>query len=124
MNRSNDFEKFRKKMVREGFEENSVRGTFEKLANKIKSFRETIPLIQQLKGSQISERHWVKLLVKAKCTFELNVKTINLQQVLQLNLQEIPEDVNEICMESSNEAKNEYEISQIEAAWKKAAFEI
>jgi hypothetical protein len=45
LTRSNEFEKLRKKLIKEGFEDNSVRFTFEKLSNFIKSFRETIPLI-------------------------------------------------------------------------------
>lgn len=44
-NKSNEFDKLRKKLIKEGFEDNSVRGVFDKLATKIKSFRETIPLI-------------------------------------------------------------------------------
>jgi len=48
------------------------------------------------------------------------VKTITLDQVFKLNLQNFPELVGEICMESSNEAKNEIEISNIEVTWKSA----
>jgi len=54
--------------------------------------------------------------------FELNVKTITLDQVFKLNLQNFPELVGEICMEASNEAKNEIEISNIEVTWKSAQF--
>jgi len=50
----------------------------------------------------------------------LNVKTITLDQVFKLNLQNFPELVGEICMEASNEAKNEVEISNIEVTWKSA----
>jgi len=37
-------------------------------------------------------------------------------------LEKYPDLVNEICMEASNEAKNEIEISNIENAWKTATF--
>jgi len=42
--------------------------------------------------------------------------------VFKLNLQDWPELVNDICMESSNEAKNEEEISNIDSTWKTALF--
>ena len=46
--------------------------------------------------------------------FDLNVKSLTLENVFKLNLQNYPDMVTEICTESSNEAKNEIEISNIE----------
>jgi hypothetical protein len=46
--------------------------------------------------------------------FELNVKSLTLEHVFKLNLQNFPDMVTEICTEASNESKNEIEISNIE----------
>jgi dynein heavy chain, axonemal len=55
--------------------------TFQKLAAKIIEFKQSIPLIQMLKGASITERHWEKLMKETKQKFELNIKTITLEQV-------------------------------------------
>lgn len=52
------FDKLRKQL-KEAFDAHPV---YDKLAYMIKDFKESIPLIQQLKYSQISERHWEKLM--------------------------------------------------------------
>jgi dynein heavy chain len=48
------FEKMRRRMASK-YGKNPV---FEKLETRIKSFKESIPLIQQLKAGNITERHW------------------------------------------------------------------
>ena len=114
------FDKLRKKL-KETYNDHPV---FDKLAYMIKDFKESIPLIQQLKYSQISERHWEKLMKLTETSFELNVKSLTLEHVFKLNLQNFPDMVQEICTEASNEAKNELEISNIESKWKSTNFEI
>jgi dynein heavy chain len=52
---------------------------FEKLSKVIKDFKDSVPLIEKLKGSSISERHWEKLMKETGQNFELNVKTITLE---------------------------------------------
>jgi len=114
------FDKLRKQL-KEAFDAHPV---YDKLAYMIKDFKESIPLIQQLKYSQISERHWEKLMKLTETSFELNVKSLTLEHVFKLNLQNFPEMVQEICTEASNEAKNELEISNIESKWKSTNFEL
>jgi len=55
---------------------------------------------------------------------EINVKTLTLDQVFNLNLQNYPDKVDEIVVEASNEARHEKEISEIEQKWKVANFDI
>ena len=56
--------------------------------------------------------------------FELNVKSLTLEHVFKLNLQNFPDMVTEICTEASNESKNEIEISNIEQVWKSTNFDL
>lgn len=114
------FDKLRKKLANEY----NGHPTYEKLSLMIKEFKDSIPLIQQLKYSQISERHWEKLMKNTGTNFDLNVKSLTLENVFKLNLQNYPDMVTEICTEASNEAKNEEEISKIEQVWKSTNFEL
>lgn len=60
----------------------------------------------------------MKLLKATEMNFKIDLKTITLEQVFALNLQNYPEKVDEIVMEASNEAKNEAELSSIDQVWK------
>lgn len=57
-------------------------------------------------------------------TFTVNIKTITLEQVFNMELQNYPDKVDEICNEAYNEDQNEKEIVKIEQAWKGKQFEI
>lgn len=117
---ADSFEKKRKKLAND-YAENS---TYLKLANKITGFRDSIPLIQKLKIGSITERHWEKLMRETGRKMDFNMKTITLEQVFALQLQNCPEKVDEIVTEAMNEAQNEEELNKIEAKWKTEAFQI
>jgi len=55
---------------------------------------------------------------------DINLKTITLSKVFELQLQNFEEKVNEICVEAKEEDKNEQSIIKIEQAWKTTNFEI
>ena len=57
-----------------------------KLAQRVQEFKESIPLIQSLKNGAIMDRHWEKLMKETGKKFEINLKTITLEQVFALNL--------------------------------------
>jgi len=112
------------KKVRNPNSEYAEHPTFLKLSTKINELKDSIPLIQKLKGGSITDRHWEKLMKVAGIKMDINVKTLTLEQVFALNLQNYPDKVDEIVLEASHEAKNEKEISQIEQVWKIANFEM
>lgn len=53
---------------------------------------------------------------------EINLKTITLSKVFELELQNYQEKVQEICKEAKEEAKNEEAIAKIDAVWKSTSF--
>jgi dynein heavy chain len=58
-------------------------------------------LIQQLKGGAITERHWGKLMAETGAKMEGSIKTLTLEQVFALNLQNYSERVGEIVNEAN-----------------------
>ncbi len=82
MNEANTFDKMRKKLAKT-YDSNTV---FQKLAKRIIDFKSSIPLIQKLKGSNITEAHWEKLMKETGMVLTLNLKTITLDQVFKMNL--------------------------------------
>ncbi len=55
---------------------------------------------------------------------EINFKTMTLSKVFELELQNYEEQVNGICLEAKEEAKNDENLAKIEGAWKVQNFEI
>jgi len=98
---------------------------FIKLRETVVGFKESLPLIEQLKSPAIQERHWKKIMEETgKDMGEINLKTLNLKTVFELELQNYEEKVMEICNEAREEMKNEDALQKIEQAWKVATFEI
>lgn len=82
-------------------------------------FKDSLPLIQQLKIPAIQERHWKKIMEETgKDLGEINFKTMTLSKVFDLELQNYEEQVMAICQEAKEEAKNEENLLKIESAWK------
>lgn len=55
---------------------------------------------------------------------EINIKTLTLAKVFELELNNFEEDVRKICNEAQEEARNEDLLAKIENAWKTAQFDI
>jgi dynein heavy chain len=80
---------------------------YNQLYEKVLAFKNSIPLIIQLKNGSITDRHWEKLMAKTGNNFEVSIKTMTLDQVFALNLQKYEETVFEIVNEAVQEFKNE-----------------
>jgi hypothetical protein len=79
-----------------------------KLKTTIIGFKESLPLIEKLKHPSVQERHWKKIMEETgKDLGEINLKTITLSKVFELQLQYFEDKVNEICVEAKEEDKNE-----------------
>lgn len=74
---------------------------------RITAFKDSIPLIGKLKSGSITDRHWDKLMKETGKKFESSIKTMTLEQVFALNLQTVPDKVEEVCNEANQEHKNE-----------------
>ena len=98
---------------------------FVKLNKTIEGFKTSIPFIVELKHPAVQERHWKRIMEETgKDLGDINLKTITLSKVFELELHLHQEKVTEICKEAKEEALNEENISKIDAAWKNTSFEI
>ena len=69
----------------------------------ITQFKESVPLIEQLKKPSIKKQHWKKLIALTGKEVEFDVKSISLEQVFSLELHKHKDEVDEICQEASEE---------------------
>jgi len=92
---------------------------FVKLKEAIVGFKDSLPLIEQLKNPAIQERHWKRIMDETgKDLGEINLKTLTLSKVFELELQNYEDQVMEIVIEAKEEAKNEENLQKIDAVWK------
>jgi dynein heavy chain, axonemal len=115
-----DWEKAVKKMASR-FESETP---YIKLREEINGFYQSLPLIMKLKQGAIQERHWEKIMKESGKNFEINLKTITLAQVFELELHNYKEIVDEVVTQANHEAKNDESLREIERIWKFTQFEI
>ena len=111
------FEKSVKKLVTKHPNFETVH-PFVKLRTTIVGFKESLPLIESLKAPYISERHWKRIMEEiGKDIGEINLKTLTLSKVFELEPQNCEDKVNEIVVEAKAEAQNDENIAKIAKAW-------
>jgi dynein heavy chain len=98
---------------------------FEKIKTKVEEFNNSLPLIEKLKNNNyFKEQHWERLMRETGISSEgVNFKSITLQQVFNMRLQDFPDKVDEVVNCALNEFKNEEEITKIDVYWKTTVFE-
>lgn len=69
---------------------------YQKLAQAISAFRNSIPLIERLKTDAMRTQHWKQLMEIAGCEFDVDSHKFRLQNVFDLNLSRFPEQVQNI----------------------------
>lgn len=98
---------------------------YNKLKETIFGFKESLPLIEMLKNPAIQDRHWKRIMEETgKDLGDINLKTLTLSKVFQLELQNFEDKVTEICLEAKEEAKNEDNLQKIDQAWKITSFTV
>jgi dynein heavy chain, axonemal len=98
---------------------------YKKLKEAVEGFKKSVPLIEKLKAPSIQERHWEKIMAQAGHDIgEINIRTITLAKVFELNLQQHEDAVNDILNEANAEEKNERSLKAIENTWKTLQFEV
>ena len=98
---------------------------FVKLRSTVQGFKGSLPLIQELKHPAVQERHWKRIMESTgKDLGDINLKTITLAKVFDLELQNHEDHVREITKEATEELKNEEAIAKIDATWKATNFEV
>jgi dynein heavy chain len=98
---------------------------YSKLKKSVSGFKESVPLIEKLKAPSIQDRHWEKIMTKTGHDVgEMNMKTITLAKVFELELQNYQEVVDEVLTEANAEEKNARNLKAIEQTWKTQHFEV
>jgi len=98
--------------------------TFKAVEGAVGNFKESIPLIINLKNDAMKVRHWEKLMEVTGVTFDMNPKTLTLENIFAMELSNFQALVEAIINEAVQESKIEVAIQEIEVYWSKESLEL
>ena len=99
-------------------------GPFRMVEETINGFQQSLPLIQNLKGDALRERHWLKLMELTGKTFDMNPRTFTLGSLFELNLDQYEDDIMAICGGALKELNIEVGINAIADTWRLQRFDV
>ena len=97
---------------------------FEPVENEINSFKNSLPLIQDLKSDALRKRHWQQLMDVTGKTFDMDPKTFTLGKLFAMELHNYGTLISDITNAASKELTIESELKKLAEVWKGQKFEI
>ncbi|KAJ3055760.1 Dynein heavy chain 10, axonemal [Rhizophlyctis rosea] len=94
------------------------------VAEKIMTFKDSIPLFSDLKNEALRERHWKKLMEITGRSFDMNPETFTLEKLFAMNLHEHTEAIGEIVGGAMKELSIENGIKEVENTWRNLKFTV
>lgn len=92
-------------------------GVYDTLKNKIESFRQTMPLIMDLRNEAMRDRHWTLLKYEVREEFDQKSDEFNLERVFELQLNQHAEFISELSENAAKELKIERQLEKIKYTW-------
>ena len=87
-------------------------GIYSHIRNEIQKFRDTMPLLSDLRAEAMRERHWKELRIEVKEDFDEQSEEFNLDKVMSLNLLSHIEKIGELADNAKKQLKIEVELEQ------------
>ncbi|XP_054248884.1 dynein axonemal heavy chain 10 [Indicator indicator] len=94
------------------------------LERKMKAFRESIPLLLDLKNEALRERHWQDLMEKTGTSFEMTTETFTLENMFAMELHRHSDVISEIVGKAVKELSIEKGVKEIAETWEHLKFTV
>lgn len=94
------------------------------VAEKILSFKDSIPLFSDLKNDALRERHWKKLMEITGQSFDMNPESFTLEKLFSMNLASHSEAIGDMVAGAMKELGIENALRDIEHNWKNLRFNV
>ncbi|KAK6624941.1 hypothetical protein RUM44_011805 [Polyplax serrata] len=89
---------------------------------KMKEFKNTIPLMVELKNEALRERHWKQLMEKTGQTFDMSPDRFTLENMFAMEIHKYTDIVEEIISAAVRELSIEKGVKEIQETWKHMIF--
>ncbi|TPX31992.1 hypothetical protein SmJEL517_g04802 [Synchytrium microbalum] len=94
------------------------------VANQIMTFKDSVPLLQELKSEALRERHWRKLMEVTGHPFDMSADTFTLEKLFAMNLAAHAAEIGEIVSGANKELSIENGLREIENIWHDTKFTV
>uniref|UniRef100_K7FM63 Dynein axonemal heavy chain 10 n=1 Tax=Pelodiscus sinensis TaxID=13735 RepID=K7FM63_PELSI len=94
------------------------------LEAKMKAFKDSIPLLLDLKNEALRERHWKDLMERTGTSFEMTTATFTLENMFAMELHKHSDVINEIVGSAVKELSIEKGVKDIVETWENMKFTV
>uniref|UniRef100_A0A8C2AJS1 Dynein heavy chain 10, axonemal-like n=1 Tax=Cyprinus carpio TaxID=7962 RepID=A0A8C2AJS1_CYPCA len=94
------------------------------LEGRMKEFKESIPLLLDLKNEALRDRHWKDLMERTGTSFEMNPNTFTLENMFSMELHKYGNVISEIVTSAVKELGIEKGVKEVEATWETMKFSV
>ncbi|CAH2295752.1 dynein heavy chain 10, axonemal [Pelobates cultripes] len=94
------------------------------LESKMKEFKDSIPLLLDLKNEALRDRHWKELMRKTGTSFEMNPDTFTLQNMFAMELHKYKDVISDIVAAAVKELSIEKGVKEIVDTWENMKFSV
>uniref|UniRef100_A0A8C1QBG0 Dynein heavy chain 10, axonemal-like n=1 Tax=Cyprinus carpio TaxID=7962 RepID=A0A8C1QBG0_CYPCA len=94
------------------------------LEGRMKEFKESIPLLLDLKNDALRDRHWKDLMERTGTSFEMNPNTFTLENMFSMELHKYGNVISEIVTSAVKELGIEKGVKEVEATWETMKFSV
>ncbi|ORZ35435.1 dynein heavy chain and region D6 of dynein motor-domain-containing protein [Catenaria anguillulae PL171] len=94
------------------------------IADKVNTFKNSLPLLNDLKNEALRERHWKKLMDVTGKSFAMNPESFTLEKLVSMKLHEFATEIGEIVNGAMKELSIESALKDLDANWKNMKFSV
>ena len=92
------------------------------LSKRIKEFKDTLPLLTDLKSEALRDRHWKQLMNETNIKFDMNPNTFTLAKLFEMELHRFEDLIGDITTAAMKELNIEKGLNEIKETWRKTEF--
>ncbi|XP_014779882.1 dynein axonemal heavy chain 10 isoform X2 [Octopus bimaculoides] len=94
------------------------------IEERMKEFRDSLPLFVDLKNEALRERHWKKLMENTGQVFEMDPDTFTLERIFAMELHRFHDCIQQIVSSAVKEMAIEKGVKEVEEMWSKMQFTV
>uniref|UniRef100_A0A3B4UD57 Dynein axonemal heavy chain 10 n=1 Tax=Seriola dumerili TaxID=41447 RepID=A0A3B4UD57_SERDU len=94
------------------------------LEARMKEFRDSLPLLLDLKNEALRDRHWKELMEKTGTSFEMNPDSFTLENMFAMELHKYANVISEIVTSAVKELSIEKGVKEVVATWENMKFSV
>ncbi|DBA95316.1 TPA: Dynein heavy chain cytoplasmic [Trebouxia sp. C0006] len=97
---------------------------YEAVEKEIQGFKNSLPLMRDLKNDALRKRHWDQLMAVTGQKFDMDPKTFTLGNMFAMRLHQYGPDISEITNAAIKELTIETELKKLADVWKEQQFDL